>query len=201
MQSFLTNPSRPALRQGLIFGIALGIIEVLFSYISQVVVLGGIGTIIAYGLYIVFGFFAGMRAAQLTGRTRTGVVAGLWTGLFSSLVSSLVSFILIVININSVIATLQNQARQAHTDPTVYTGQTVIEIELFLLAIVIIVALLLGLAGGAIGGSIGKNRTNIPTQEYQETLFEPPTRESTMEMPPQETTPTEISPTEKSSTE
>ena len=192
MQSILTSSRRPALRQGLIFGIALGIIEVLFSYLSQVVQLGFISTLIAYGLYLVFGLIAGLRAAQQTGWTRTGVVAGLWTGLFSSLISSIVSFILTVANLNAIVANLQDAARKANPqDTTVYTNQAVIEIELFLLAIVIIIALLLGLAGGAIGGAMGKNRANIPTDEYQEAYFEPPSRESTMEMPPEETTPTE----------
>ncbi|HLH62178.1 MAG TPA: hypothetical protein VKV20_10895 [Ktedonobacteraceae bacterium] len=205
MQSFLTSPSRPALRNGLIFGIALGIIEVLFSFISQAAVLGGIGTLIAYGLYILFGFIAGVRASQLTGKTTTGVAAGVWAGLFSSLVSSLVSFILVLVNINSIVATFQDQARKTHQNPAVYTSQTVIEIELFVLVIVIIVALLLGLAGGAIGGAIGKNRY-VPTEEYEESFFVPPLREptaSSTETPPEETTeneaaPTEISPTEKS---
>ena len=198
MQSILTSSRRPALRQGLIFGIALGIIEVLFSYISQVVQLGFISTLIAYGLYLVFGLLAGLRAAQQTGMTRTGVVAGLWTGLFSSLISSIVSFILTVANLNAIVANLQDAARKANPpqDPSVYTNQAVIEIELFLLAIVIIIALLLGLAGGAIGGAMGKNRANIPTEEYQEAYFEPPSHESTMEMPPEETTPTERSSTE-----
>lgn len=113
MQSILTSSRRPALRQGLIFGVALGIIEVLFSYVSQVVQLGFLSTLIAYGLYLVFGLIAGLRAAEQTGRTKTGVVAGLWTGLFSSLISSIVSFILTIVNINSIIVTLQDAARKA----------------------------------------------------------------------------------------
>lgn len=205
MRSFLTGPGRPALRQGLIFGVALGIIEVLFSYTSQALVLGGISTLIAYLLYLAFGLIAGLRASEQTGRVSTGVVAGLWTGLFSSLVSSIVSFIITVANLSTVVASLQDTARKAHQNPNVYTTQTVIEIELFVLAIVIILALLLGLVGGAIGGYIGRNRANIPTQEYQESYFAPPsnesTNESTMERPEEKTSQEETSPTETPSTE
>jgi hypothetical protein len=38
---------------------------------------------------------------------------------------------------------------------------------------------------------MGKNRANIPTQEYEETYFEPPSSASAMETPPEETSPTE----------
>jgi uncharacterized membrane protein len=201
MQSFLTRPGRPALRQGLIFGVALGIIEVLFSYISQALPLGNISTLIVYLLYVAFGLIAGLRSSQQTGKVSTGVAAGLWVGLFSSLVSSIVSFIITVANLSTVVANLQDTARRAHQDPHVYTTQTVLEIELFVLAIVIILALLLGLVGGAIGGYIGRNRANIPTQEYQETYFAPPSNESTMERPEEKTSTEETSPTETTSTE
>jgi uncharacterized membrane protein len=201
MQSISTRPVRPALRQGLIFGVALGIIEVIFSYISQVVVLGIFNILIVYLLYVVFGLIAGMRASQQTGKISTGVVAGLWTGLFSSLVSSIVSFIITIVNLNAFIANLQDNARKMHQDPSVYTTQTVLEIELFFLAIIIIIALVLGLAGGTIGGVIGRNRANIPTQEYQETYFAPPSDVASNETIDEETSPEEISPTERSSTE
>ena len=196
MQSISSRPGRPALRQGLIFGVALGIIEVVFSYISQFVALGAISILIVYLLYLVFGLIAGMRASQQTGTIRTGLVAGLWTGLFSSLISSIVSFIITIANLNAIIANLQDTARKTHQDPSIYTTQTVLEIELFFLAIIIVIAILLGLAGGAIGGAMGKNRANIPTQEYQETYFNPPSSASTTEAPPEETSPTETPSTE-----
>jgi hypothetical protein len=193
MQSISSRLTRPALRQGLIFGVALGIIEIVFSYISQFVAPGTTNTLIAYLLYVVFGLIAGMRASQQTGTIRTGLVAGLWTGLFSSLISSIVSFIITIANLSAIIANLQDAARKAHPpqDPSIYTTQTVLEIELFFLAIIIVIAILLGLAGGAIGGALGKKRANIPTQEFQETYFEPPSKESTVETPPEETSPTE----------
>jgi hypothetical protein len=166
IQQIETISRRPALRQGLIFGVFLGIIEILFSYISQAVPLGSISTLIAYLLYLVFGLIAGMRASQQTGTIRTGLVAGLWTGLFSSLISSIVSFIITIANLDTIIANLQDTARRANQDPNIYTTQTVLKIELFFLAIIIVIAILLGLVGGAIGGVLGKNRANIPVQEY-----------------------------------
>jgi uncharacterized membrane protein len=163
--------------------------------------LGNISTLIVYLLYVAFGVIAGLRSSQQTGKVSTGVAAGLWMGLFSSLVSSIVSFIITVANLSTVVANLQDTARRAHQDPRVYTTQTVLEIELFVLAIVVILALLLGLVGGAIGGYIGRNRANIPTQEYQETYFAPPSNESTMERPEEKTSTEETSPTETTSTE
>jgi hypothetical protein len=201
MQSFLTRPGRPALRQGLIFGVALGIIEVVFSYIGQVLSLGNIGTLIAYLLYVVFGLIAGLRASEQTGKVSTGVASGLWTGLFSSLVSSIVSIVFTLANLSAITRSWQDNARTLHQNPSLVTSQTVLQLEFFVLAIVVILALLLGLVGGAIGGYIGRNRANIPTQEYQETYFAPPSNESTMERPEEKTSTEETSPTETTSTE
>ena len=78
MQINALNRLNPALQQGLIWGFILGIVQIAFSFISGS--LGFIGSLISLALYLVFAWMAGQRASQRTGRTATGVWAGLLTG-------------------------------------------------------------------------------------------------------------------------
>jgi hypothetical protein len=102
MQTNTTRTGNPAIRQGLLFGILLG----LFSIVSNVVLrlarlstlfigaiqlgytgsgllIRSVGFIIAILAYLV----AGRRATQQTGRVGTGALAGLWTGLIGAVIT------------------------------------------------------------------------------------------------------------------
>jgi hypothetical protein len=170
MQNPFARISNPALREGLLFGIVAGILEVIFSFIN----LGSLGTFIALALFLVFGLIAGTRASQQTGKMSTGALAGLWVGLFSTAIYAIIVSSYTFATLNVQLQDLQRSIDQQHlnikaTDQLIFFGVVVTII------ITLVLSALFGLAGGAIGGSMGRRRAQLPpSPEYQEAMFEPP---------------------------
>jgi hypothetical protein len=186
MQINALNRLNPALQQGLMWGFILGIVQIAFSFISGS--LGIIGTLIALALYLVFAWMAGQRASQRTGRTATGVWAGLLTGAISALLSVIVSGVFAFTNFDAIVQSFKTAAKSQGTNPNLVTRQTVATTIIISILITFVLAILLGLVGGALGGSRGRRRAPPPTDQYQESMFEPPSRNSPVE-PPSRTPP------------
>jgi hypothetical protein len=187
MQINALNRLNPALQQGLMWGFILGIVQIAFSFISGS--LGLIGTLIALALYLVFAWMAGQRASQRTGRTATGVWAGLLTGAISALLSVIVSGVFAFTNFDAIVQSFKNSAKSQGINPNSVTPQTVTTTIITSIVITFVLAVLLGLVGGALGGSRGRRRALPPTDDqYQESMFEPPSRNSPVE-PPSRTPP------------
>src|ERR1700726_3603142 len=88
MQGSASRPSHPALREGLVFGVTLGIIAITGNLLQNFVVsdiLGNIIGVMSLIVTIALNLLAGVRASQWTGRVRTGALAGLIMELISSL--------------------------------------------------------------------------------------------------------------------
>jgi len=193
MQSTPTSAkSRPALNQGILFGVIVGAILVIYllvTYIAYIatlsLILGIITFIIELGLYA----FAGYRASAITGKTGTGALAGLFTGLVGGLIGAVVSIVLLFVYVDitrtrtlSLLTT--EAARQLYTNTFIIT--TGVGAALLGLAL----AIGYGAGAGAIGGLIGKRRAP-QVQPYQEALYQgmPPAQgpyqqEPYQEMPP-----------------
>lgn len=153
-----TRTGNPALQNGLLFGIILGAIEVLFS-----LTLGNIGFIICLVIYLGMVGVAGYRASARTGKVSTGLVAGLLTGLFSSIIGSLGLFFFTLPHVDALRLALQQQAITLNQGVNIqYTNNVVIGLLALLLVIMILASSLLGLGIGAIGGAVGKG--NAPAQ-------------------------------------
>lgn len=171
-----TRGGSPAVRQGLLFGVIVGVVQAIIGLISTAVNLGTAGiifTILSILVALVGYFLAGMRAAQQTGKVPTGLLAGLLTGLVSSIISFAVTLIITLVTIDSIRAAAQKAADQQHlnfqyTNTLILTGAVVAGV------LVIGVAVVVGLAVGSIGGAVGKSRANIPVESYQESMFQPP---------------------------
>jgi hypothetical protein len=68
-------------------------------------------------------------------------------------------------------------AIQAKQNPNIITPSYVTNYIIVNIVINLVLALLIGLAGGALGGNLGRRRAQPPTtDEYQEAMFEPPSR-------------------------
>ena len=153
-----TRTGNPALQNGLLFGIILGVIEVVLS-----LTLGNIGFLICLVIYLGLVGFAGYRASARTGKVSTGLVAGLLVGLFSSIIGSLGLFIYTLPNVDALRHQLQQQANTFNQGITInYTTNVVIGLLVLLLFILILASSVLALGIGAIGGAIGKG--NAPAQ-------------------------------------
>jgi len=186
MQINASNRLNPALQQGLIWGFILGLVLLVITYFSGG--LGQISTLIALALILVFAFIAGQRASRRTGRTATGVWAGLLTGAISALLSVIVSGVFAFTNFDAIVQSFRNAAKSQGVNPNSVTPQTVTTTIISSILITFVLAILLGLVGGALGGSRGRRRAPPPTEQYQESMFEPPSRNSPVE-PPSRTPP------------
>ena len=170
MQKTSSRLSNPALRQGISFGIIIAIAEILLSLIAGVInvglILSILSIVVSLGLY----FFAGFRAAQVTGRTVTGALAGMIAGIVNSLISIAFTLIFDFLNFDA----LQKSIQAANPRVNV-TSQVVITGIVFSVVVSLILAILFGLAMGAIGGMMGRTRMpHPPAQGYEEAMFEPP---------------------------
>jgi hypothetical protein len=176
MQNVLARVRNPALRQGLIFGIILGVILVGLNFIIS-------GLIIIAALTILAALIAGMRASQETGRITTGILAGLWTGLLGTLILSIIAMGFLLFNIDAVRKSAQITANQQHLN-IIYTNSQIITNYLIVYLILIAAGVLFGVIGGAVGGNFGRRRVQLPPiEEYQETMFEPSTSTPQDELP------------------
>jgi hypothetical protein len=176
MQNVLSRVRNPALRQGLIFGIILGIALLAISFISS-------GLTFTLILCLLAAFIAGMRASQETGRITTGTLAGLWTGLIGIFIPSIISMVLLLINIDAIRKSAQESSDKQHLHIT-YTNSLLFEGLLINFIILLALGVLLGVIGGLVGGNFGRRRAQIPpVEEYHEAMFEPPPASEAEELP------------------
>ena len=174
MQNVLARVRNPALRQGLIFGVVLGVILVGLNFIIT-------GLIFIVGLTILAALIAGMRASRETGRLTTGTLAGLWTGLIGTLILSIFALGFLLFSIDAVRKNAQITANQQHLN-IIYTNSQIITNYLIVYLILIALGVMFGVIGGALGGSFGRRRAQLPpAEEYQKAMFEPSSESQTEE--------------------
>ena len=156
MSSTITTP---ALREGVIFGVVLGVALILLHWLSMP---SAAGEVLLLSLALTLGVYllAGLRAARFTGDTGAGAMAGLMTALVRSLMGLLVDFAFILLQ-QGQLASMQravNQAlQQAGVSGQVPQGVLIGAIVIGLL-VVLLLSLLVGGLVGALGGSLGKRQ-------------------------------------------
>jgi len=177
MQNALARVRNPALRQGLIFGIVLGIILLAVSFI-------GLNNLtFTLILCLLAAFIAGLRASQETGRMTTATLAGLWTGLIGTFIPSIILTLLFLINIDTYRKNAQTIANQQHLHIT-YTNSLLLEGLLINFLLLLLVGILFGACGGAVGGILGRRRALQPSIERShERTSEPPSVSESEELP------------------
>lgn len=173
MQNLLSRVSNPALRYGILWGVIFGFVLIAATFLGII----NLGLIVPLVLALVAGLLAGRQAGQKTGRTVTGTLSGLLTGLIGSLILFLLIMILVLVNVDAIRRSAQQYAN-SHHQHIIYTNSDIIVSYLLNYGLLIVLGVLLGLAGGAIGGMMGRSRWRPPpeTDEYQEAMFEPPSR-------------------------
>lgn len=176
MSQTVTRSGSPAVRQGLIFGVIIGVIQIIIALIGLIASLGTLGLIfslLSIIVALVCYLLAGIRSSQQTGKVSTGLLAGLIAGLIGSIISFVETLIYTFINANSLAATAQRVANQNHVNFHYTAGLIISGIAIYGVGLIIL-AVVVGLAVGSIGGAIGKRQARIPEQSYQEAMFQAP---------------------------
>ena len=156
MQDGVSLTGHPALREGLVFGVILGIIsfaaDLLHNFLNSNTLISMIGVLFLI-ITIALNLLAGVRASQQTGRVGTGALAGLIMQLMSSLLG-VISILTELFVFNSQLHRLfQSLSPAAASD----MAQQFITVQI----IYTVVVLVIGAVIGAIGGLIGR-RIQLP---------------------------------------
>src|SRR5262249_20954591 len=106
----------PALHNGLLFGMLLGIGEIVLSFL-----LGTLGLLLSLLLFLFLVGYAGYRASTCTGKVSTGVLAGVLVGLLSSVIASLPLLLYMLTNRDAI----RVQVQQQLAANSMYQGVTV----------------------------------------------------------------------------
>jgi hypothetical protein len=148
----------PALHNGLLFGMILGIVEIVLYFLF-----GTLGLILSLLLFLFLVGYAGYRASTCTGKVSTGGVAGVLVGLLSSVIASIPLLLYILTNSDAIRVQVQRQiaGNSMYQGVTVTNTLMLASVILFLLVLVA-GATLLGLGIGSIGGVLGKRQAPSP---------------------------------------
>lgn len=170
----MQSPVRPATvarREGLQFGVGLGILLSL-NYVISVYTNAGqlffVVSLLSFGAY----FWAGYRAGRVAHVTSAGLLAGLLTGVISSVINLIVAIPITLLNVDKLRAAAQKIADGLKNNQTHYTNHSYVTVVITGLFLGIVLAALFGLGLGAAGGAIGRARAPLPSQPYQESLYQ-----------------------------
>jgi hypothetical protein len=158
----------PILREGLIFGIIVVVVQVVLNLLGNVINPGFALSVLSFILSLALYLLAGMRASQQTARVSTGALAGLVAGLIAGLLSAVYTVVYTFTNVDA----LRRSAQAA--SPTVQvTNQLILTIAIVGIIFSFVLMALLGLGLGALGGLMGKKRAKVQPQAYQESFYQP----------------------------
>lgn len=166
----VVKPSKIALHEGLIFGVGLGVLLSLNFLLSVYANFGFtlITWIVGLGAY----FWAGMRASKITRVVSTGLLAGMFTGIISSVINLVVVIPITLLNVDKLRIAAQKLADSVKNNHTHYTNGSFISTVIIGVIVGIVLAALFGVGLGAAGGSVGRARAPLPTQTYEESMYQ-----------------------------
>ena len=148
----------PALHNGLLFGMILGIVEIVLYFLF-----GTLGLILSLLFFLFLVGYAGYRASTCTGMVSTGAVAGVLVGLLSSVIASIPLLLYILTNSDAIRVQVQQQIAGNSMYQGVTVTNTLILASVILFLLVLVAgATLLGLGIGSIGGVLGKRQAPSP---------------------------------------
>jgi len=189
MAKIFSRIQRPSLRWGLICGIILGVIGIAIDFAAIFITDVNIQSLLSYTpavLFLVLGFYAGLRASQETGKWTSGLAAGIWVGVFGALIVGLLTIANTFINMQSIIADQRqyiqmNPSQFGGLKPSDYTASDVIITALLAVFVSIGNAAVFTTVGGALGGFTGRRRALAVAQRkaYEESFSEAPVAEGT----------------------
>ncbi len=159
--------SNPALHNGLLFGMLLGLFEIVLSFLF-----GTLGLLISLLLFLFIVGYAGYRASTSTGKVSTGGVAGVLVGLLSSVTASIPLLLYMLTNRDAIRVQVQQQlAGNGMYQGVTVTNALVLASVILFLVVVVAGATLLGLAVGSLGGVLGKRQApSLPVPQSPSSL-------------------------------
>lgn len=156
----------PALKQALIWGISLGIIQIIVTVLTGILRVSNpaialLLELLAFLIALTFYLLAGLFAARQTHRVSTGTFAGLLTGVFQGILGFIATIVVDIATINRVRRVAQGLVNAANI-PFHYTNGFIIAAAIIGGLIGLVFATGLGAGLGALGGLIG--RGNVQQQ-------------------------------------
>jgi len=158
------SSGRVVWREGLIFGVILGVVHIVLSLLNQAIAQSGLGLLVLLLnilLWLGLFFWAGARAAKQTGRVGIGSLTGLVTAVFAGFIA----LIALIINGLAQASLISQQladvyARQGQAVPHNLTG-IVLAGLIIGGAILWVLGIGTGAGMGALGGLLGRSQSTV----------------------------------------
>jgi hypothetical protein len=151
--------SSPAFRQGVIFGVVLGLFWIAYNLINSTMNLEGAGASWlnngqTVSLLVLFGL-AGLRTARATGQISNGTLAGFWTWLISSGIAIITLWIFTFVFMESIrhnTYMIEDFRSSGAQSMDIFILEDAVGASTFGIAL----ALVIGVVAATLGGLIGK---------------------------------------------
>jgi hypothetical protein len=157
-RQLFANIENPILRYGLIWGLALGVLQILLGFILNLVAsAASLGVYVALAASIIFPFLAAQKTAQACGVFLKGLLGGLLAGVLGYAMVGIASFIQDAIFVDYIVNYYKTHP-ETGVNPATYTRSFVLtNVAETLLAALIFYAFI-ALFGSALGSFLGKRR-------------------------------------------
>jgi hypothetical protein len=173
----MTPPPRPGrviFREGLIFGVLLGIVHIILWLINQSLAQSGLSTLgllLIVLVWLAVFFWAGARGAKQTGRVGTGALTGLMTAVFAGFIALIGLLVTTSIQMSSssssTIQLLNDYYHRQGLNVTI-TPASIIGLIALCGTILWLLGIGMGAGLGSLGGLLGRSQSTVvpPASAY-----------------------------------
>jgi hypothetical protein len=183
-----TPPSagRIIFREGLIFGVLLGIVHIALFLLDGLLAQSGLSTLgflLIVLLWLGAFFWAGARGAKQTGRVGVGSLTGLVTAVFAGVIALIVLIVISMSSAGPISQYLTDFYSKRGMNVTI-TPTSVLGIFALCGSILWLLGIGMGAAMGALGGLLGRSQSTVLPPTYSPYGYGQPPMQSPYPPPP-----------------
>jgi hypothetical protein len=162
------SPGRVIFREGLIFGVLLGMVHSALYFLSGTLLaqsgLSLLGFLLIVFLWLGVFFWAGVRGAKQTGRVGTGSLTGLVAAVFAGVIAFIALMLYASMNMPAISDVFQNiaEADRARGVQVTYTTSSIMVLFAACGTVLLLLGIGMGAAMGALGGLLGRSQSTVP---------------------------------------
>jgi hypothetical protein len=161
------NPGRVVFREGLIFGVLLGLVHSALYFLNGTLLaqsgLSLLGFLFIVLLWLGVLFWAGARSAKQTGRVGTGSLTGLVAAVFAGIIAFIALMVYASINMPAISDVFQRvvEADRARGVDVTYTSGSIMVLFAVCGTVLLLLGIGMGAAMGALGGLLGRSQSTV----------------------------------------
>jgi hypothetical protein len=158
------SAGRVIFRQGLFFGVLLGIVHSGLSLVNQALAQSGLSTLgllVIVLLWLGVFFWAGVRSAKQTGRVGVGSLTGLVTAVFAGIIAFIALMVIAAIQISTPSSSYQQIFDYYSSRGIHITYSAIFGVLALCGTILLLLGIGMGAGIGALGGLLGRSQSTV----------------------------------------